>query len=1585
MRKKLLIILLILIPFFLTGRTLEEIKKSGVVYVAFTDASLNSINYDIAVEFAKFLNVELKVINVTWDEIFADDGVQHDDIQINKSYSYTPDALKKADFVCGSIYIVEWRKKLFDFAGIWEVSDLLVVRKKATEWSYWVKLFIPDFFLPTLKVAEIKTYEDLAGKNIALLGNSLYEKNLLKIDKKIGGGINILGTKSEELAQEKLRKGEADGFIAVSYLALKYLSDKKNKNYRLAFPTSKPIEVGWAVEKNNVGLVKEINNFYETIRGNGRLNELFIENYQIDYKTYLEIINSYAESQNTSIRDLDEILESKKIVIALREREMIYTKSGEKQFSHNLAEEFARFLGVELEIKIISSISEYFETDDGKIVKDSAYLPEAFKTFDVACDLLAPVPWRLSKINVIPYTPYAMVVVGRKDVQLHTISDLKKHKGVTAKSSSYEQILNDNKIENYYYAPTPKMLDAVQTGKADYTIVSFSIHSLSDYPNLEAKFIIGEIKKSGWGIKKNQPKLRQKILEFLEYAQTNGILDQHFKTQTGMPFKVAGDYLTALHQTYNIGVFPFVFYGTEEGLPQENILSIFQDKNGYIWYGTYAGAVRFNGKSMRLFDINDGLISNEVFDIAQDSIGSMYFATLRGISVLKNNKFDTIFEKIPFNSIFIDKQKNKWFYGEYGIYMLDKNNYEKQINKEFPILPTNVHSITQNKNGDIFIAAGKGLFVIDAEFNFANRISTEYCYFCFIDEDDMLWVSTKTGLYYDDSEDFNKKEFGQRINEKINIQNTIINKIYQTNDGAIWLISNFNAYQLFSLNQKPIIFDEKIGLSGQRILSFFVDNEGNYWFGYSGGLQKLTNKSLRIIEPKILKNRVNSIVQDEENRMWFALSNGIYTLEDNLINITSSFSESNQPYAVAENSKEEIIIANTTGLFLYNSKTQKIENKHLFEQEISHLENIFISSNNEIFLLTGSEGIVYYFKDFDAKVKVLENTFTTLVFQLTEYDGRIIGGNNTGLIYFDGDGQKFKPEEKINNTVWSVCEIGDSLYVGTENGLGIYYGGEFTLLEIEIPNNSICAILPAMNSEYVWLGTNYGFCYLNIKNMNIEFFVDATDGLPGNEIAINGLQLDGKGLLWVATLHGVATYDIKKKIGKKYTPNTKIETILLNGKLIQTLQSKLKYYENNLSFELTGLSFKSEESLEYDFFLRGLDRDFGSSSGVPNIATYQNLPSGNYEFVYRTKGKDGIWSYYKVLKFEIYKPFWFAWWFIATMIIFVIGIIFTIFKWRERTLKKRNELLEQTVKERTHEIRQQKTAIEQKNTELEQQQEEIISQRDEIAQQRDIAENQRDEISAQQEDIMDSIYYAKRIQTALLPPEKNLDDMLKDYFILFRPRDIVSGDFYWFKDLQDGRVIVCAADCTGHGVPGAFMSMLGSALLDEISLKFKDKLDTALILNELRAHIIDALHQTGKDTEAKDGMDLAIYILDHGNMKLQYSGAFNPLFIIRGEEILETKADRMPIGIFDKTDSFKYHDIELQKGDLIYTFSDGYVSQFGGKKGKKFKGSRLKKLFLSIKDLTMKEQQKMLNKTIENWMGVKHDQVDDVLVIGVKV
>ena len=309
--------------------------------------------------------------------------------------------------------------------------------------------------------------------------------------------------------------------------------------------------------------------------------------------------------------------------------------------------------------------------------------------------------------------------------------------------------------------------------------------------------------------------------------------------------------------------------------------------------------------------------------------------------------------------------------------------------------------------------------------------------------------------------------------------------------------------------------------------------------------------------------------------------------------------------------------------------------------------------------------------------------------------------------------------------------------------------------------------------------------------------------------------------------------------------------------------------------------------------------------------------------------------------------------------------------------------------------------LEEKNTE-------INAQKDEIQKHHDIVVHQKEEILA-------SISYAEKIQKAVLPSTEYADEIFNNYFILFKPRDIVSGDFYWIKKIQNFTAIV-AADSTGHGVPGAFMSMLGSTFLS--ALITSENIDnTAKILNKLRYNIKKSLRQTGNSGEQKDGMDLALYIINNEKNTLQFSGAYNPLLVVRNKKIenikqkisenkkfkilsnkeypnqtlIELKADRQPIGIYLKEKDFTNTTIQLEKGDKLYTFSDGFVDQFGGEKGRKYKTKNFKTLLLSIYENSMKKQKEILETTFKNWIshlkenGQPHEQIDDIIIIGIEI
>ena len=274
----------------------------------------------------------------------------------------------------------------------------------------------------------------------------------------------------------------------------------------------------------------------------------------------------------------------------------------------------------------------------------------------------------------------------------------------------------------------------------------------------------------------------------------------------------------------------------------------------------------------------------------------------------------------------------------------------------------------------------------------------------------------------------------------------------------------------------------------------------------------------------------------------------------------------------------------------------------------------------------------------------------------------------------------------------------------------------------------------------------------------------------------------------------------------------------------------------------------------------------------------------------------------------------------------------------------------------------------------------ITLQKEEIQGQKEVAEMQRDQISYQKKHITDSIHYALRIQRAILPSLELFTDEI-EHFVLYKPRDIVSGDFYWVNK-KDNLWIVIASDCTGHGVPGAFMSMLGVSFLNEIVIN-KHIIKPDQILNVLRDNIINALRQAGTETGVKDGMDISVCAIDYNTGILEWAGANNPLFLVQNGELNHVKADKMPVAIHDRMEPFTLNTFQLNKGDSFYIFSDGYVDQFGGDNQKKFLSKNFKDLLMSIQDKTMYEQGVKIDEVFEEWKK-DVEQVDDVTVIGLK-
>lgn len=400
------------------------------------------------------------------------------------------------------------------------------------------------------------------------------------------------------------------------------------------------------------------------------------------------------------------------------------------------------------------------------------------------------------------------------------------------------------------------------------------------------------------------------------------------------------------------------------------------------------------------------------------------------------------------------------------------------------------------------------------------------------------------------------------------------------------------------------------------------------------------------------------------------------------------------------------------------------------------------------------------------------------------------------------------------------------------------------------------------------------------------------------------------------------------------------------GQYFPLANPKISYKNSSLSIEFSAPYYIAPEKTEFSFKIQGIDSEWSLWSYDSKVE-YPFLPPGSYTLLVKARNVFGMETAESRLQFTIKPPFWRTTVFYLLISLLVLALFVFIVRVREKNLQRAKQILEQKVKERTAEI-----------------------------------ERQKNEIAEQKKEITDSIFYARRIQTAILPSTATLNSVLSEHFVLFLPRDIVSGDFYW-STVRGDKAVFLAADCTGHGVPGAFMSMLGVSFLNEI-VGSHPLDDAGSVLNELRNHVKSTLAQSGGTEQARDGMDIAMCIIDRKKMTLQFAGAYNPLYLIRNGELTEYKADKMPIGWYDLDNGFKNNLVKIQKDDSFYVFSDGYIDQFGGSMGKKLLSKPFKELLLKIHQNPMAKQKELLHTAFEEWKG-NLQQVDDVLVIGFRI
>ncbi len=571
----------------------------------------------------------------------------------------------------------------------------------------------------------------------------------------------------------------------------------------------------------------------------------------------------------------------------------------------------------------------------------------------------------------------------------------------------------------------------------------------------------------------------------------------------------------------------------------------------------------------------------------------------------------------------------------------------------------------------------------------------------------------------------------------------------------------------------------------------------------------------------------------------------------------------------------------------------------------------------------------------------------------------------------------------ITRQVWNGS--GSRVWIcGQGTGLTLYNGEKFVAvgdMGHRIPND--CWYVTEDSKSRIWLGTNDGYYRLDPWDKNdlkintpediIKKYKVKRIGQQIRLMSLNGKMVEKnrfvdclKGdYVWLATRHGAIYSNINQEVHDGSPSSIYLERIKINRSTVPRWDSLpqgisctgvqgefntpeglvLDYTHNNIGFEFGGLDWYKLEDLKFMSYLEGLEEKWNQPTTL-NFAEYSSLPSGDYTLHVRTINAGGLLSKEVTFSFSVKAPFWQTWWFIGLLVIGGVLIIYMLIRARTRALIAKKEELEQIVEERTVELRAEKELVEEKNKE-----------------------------------IIDSINYAKRLQDAIIPSDEEFASAFPDAFVLYRPKDIVAGDFYWMHR-QDDLTLFAVADCTGHGVPGAIVSVVCSNALNRTVEEFGIT-EPGKILDRSR-ELIQSSFETS-NAEVKDGMDVCLIAFNHKTGEVSYAGANNPLWLYNPGtgELTEYKATKQPVGYVDAPKPFESHSLTPQKGEVLYMFSDGYADQFGGERGKKFKSSNMKKLLAEICNLPIEQQLQRVTKQFDDWKG-SLEQLDDVCVVGIR-
>lgn len=849
-------------------------------------------------------------------------------------------------------------------------------------------------------------------------------------------------------------------------------------------------------------------------------------------------------------------------------------------------------------------------------------------------------------------------------------------------------------------------------------------------------------------------------------------------------------------------------------------------------------------------------------------------------------------------------------------------------------------------------------------------------------DQDLLICTYSNGLYILDREG--------RVKEIISeseglIDNTVI-QVYTkgqlSGSGPIW-IANWKGISKVEANNPFRVFTEKSGFENlitdivRFRSSLFVSTMSGLFYKSADGehtrfnqLSEIGNNvyDLQLISP----SRGRTFLLVSTDREVFVINERMHVsrLKDILVqdnNVPLSRDQIGGRFLLNDPDRPDIIYTGynrVVGLQYYRGRWRQIFKSDKLDDEIYHMARdrygyLWVSTSSEVIRMDLELAPAITVKTFSAE-QGLPLDENTIVF-LNPLSKNLMVGTHNGFYSFNYFQERFIPDSLFN----SVLPQGRN----TIRTFHCDYDGDY-LFSFENENMGWTEMLVSHQNDQMEVINDKPFLRLPSAASADLFYSDEESGI------------------WFSKSDELYHFDKSFKKKKSLPFQTLIRKVVINGDsllfngtnfkslgkgqyTIQKAQDEatrpyINYEYNNIGFHWAAPFFEQEDKLRYTYFLEGFSKSWSEWQQAPFIE-FINLKYGKYSLQVKAKNVYDQESETAIYSFVVNRP-WYAsfmailgYFLLAGLLVYVFVRLYTI------RLTRENLRLEGIIGERTAKIRQQK------------------------------------------EELTDSIEYASRIQRAMLPSVELMEDRNIEHFILFRPRDIVSGDFYWMGE-KDDRILIVAADCTGHGVPGAFMSMLGMTFLDEIFIK-SGVTRTDEVMEALRDRVIHSMEQSGaeKYDTVMDGMDLAMICLDLKNNRFQYSGAYNPLYMVRklrrgektriknGEELelprgsindeqhvlIQVRADQMPIGISEKQGRFISTSI-ADENFTIYMFSDGFLDQFGGPRGKKYMSKNFKKLLLDMQSVPLKEQGVALEKALLDWMG-EIGQIDDILVMGLRL